>query len=68
LKDLPDGNGMLSVMGLNDNLPENAIAVTVVGEARKFIVFKLPSFRALKFRLKDVMMAGKYGQHFPLRT
>jgi hypothetical protein len=31
-----------------DSLPEKAIAVTVVGEARKFMVFMFPSLRALK--------------------
>jgi hypothetical protein len=36
------------VIGLKESLPENAIAVTVVGDARKFIVRRLPSLRALK--------------------
>lgn len=43
--------------GLKLRDPENAIAVTSSGEARKFIVFRLPSLRALKLRLKDVRMA-----------
>jgi len=30
--------GMESVIGLNESFPENAMAVTIVGEARKFIV------------------------------
>ena len=50
---------MESVMGLKESLPEKAIAVTTVGEARKFIVSLLPSLRDLKFRLKDVKMAAK---------
>lgn len=45
----PDGNGMESVIGLNVSFPENAIAVTIVGDARKFIVSLLPSFRDRKF-------------------
>ena len=45
-------------MGLKESLPENAMAVTIVGEARKFIVSLLPSFRDLKFRLKEVRIAG----------
>lgn len=44
----PDGRGIESVIGLKDSLPENAIAVTIVGEARKFIVLLLPSLRDLK--------------------
>jgi hypothetical protein len=38
--------------------PEKAMAVTISGEARKFMVRRLPSLRALKFRLKEVRMAG----------
>ena len=49
LKLLPEGRGIESVTGLNESLPENAIAVTIVGEARKFLVRALPSFRDLKF-------------------
>lgn len=48
---------MESVMGLNESFPENAIAVTIVGEARKFIVSRLPSLRDLKLRLKEVRIA-----------
>ena len=33
------------------------IAVTISGEARKFIVSRFPSFLALKFRLNDVRIA-----------
>lgn len=40
---------MVSVMGLKESLPENDMAVTTVGEARKFIVSRLPSLRDLKF-------------------
>jgi len=35
--------------GLKESLPEKDIAVTIVGEAKKFIVSRLPSLRALKF-------------------
>lgn len=38
-----------SIIGLNDNFPENAMAVTSSGEARKFIVLLFPSLRLLKF-------------------
>lgn len=57
--DFPDGKGIESVAGLKDNFPENAMAVTTVGEARKFIVSRLPSFLDLKLRLKLVRMAVK---------
>lgn len=53
----PDGRGIESVTGLKDSLPENAIAVTIVGEARKFIVVGFPSFRDLKFLLNEVTIA-----------
>lgn len=33
------------------------MAVTISGEARKFIVSRLPSFRPLKLRLKEVKIA-----------
>lgn len=48
----PDGRINESVMGLKDSFPEKDMAVTIVGEARKFIVKGLPSFRDLKFLLK----------------
>jgi hypothetical protein len=57
LKDSPDGSWMESVIGLKESFPENAMAVTIVGEARKFIVRLLPSFLDLKLRLKEVRMA-----------
>ena len=57
MKGSPEGSVKESVVGLKDNLPENAIAVTTVGEARKFIVRRLPSFRDLKFLLKLVSIA-----------
>lgn len=38
LKRLPESSVNESVIGLNDKLPENAIAVTTVGDARKFMV------------------------------
>lgn len=53
----PDGVLMLSVNGLKVVVPANAIAVTISGEARKFIVSGLPSFRPRKFRLYDVKIA-----------
>jgi polyferredoxin len=46
---------------LNDSFPENAMAVTIVGEARKFMVRRFPSLRDLKFRLKLVKIAIKMG-------
>jgi hypothetical protein len=49
LKAFPEGRGIVSVAGLNESFPENASAVTIVGEARKFLVSALPSFRDLKF-------------------
>ena len=57
MKGSPEGSDKESVIGLKDNLPENAIAVTIVGEARKFIVRWLPSFLDLKFLLKLVIIA-----------
>ena len=49
---------MESVMGLNESFPEKAMAVTTVGEARKFMVSLFPSLRERKLRLKEVRMAG----------
>ena len=57
----PDGRVNESVMGLKESLPENAMAVTIVGEARKFIVRLLPSFRDLKLlnqKCKPVALKG----------
>jgi hypothetical protein len=54
LKGSPEGNVNESVMGLKESFPENAIAVTIVGEARKFIVRLLPSFRDLKLLNQNV--------------
>lgn len=48
LNDFPEGSVNESVIGLKESFPENAIAVTIVGEARKFIVRLLPSLRDLK--------------------
>lgn len=53
----PEGVVMLSVMGLNVVDPEYVMAVMSSGEARKFIVARLPSFRPGKFRLYEVKMA-----------
>lgn len=58
-KDSPEGSGIESVAGLKESFPENAIAVTIVGEARKFIVRRFPSFLDLKLRLKLVKIAAK---------
>ena len=48
---------MLSVKGLKVVLPAYAIAVTISGDARKFIVSGLPSLRPRKLRLYDVKIA-----------
>jgi len=48
LNESPEGNAKESVMGLKESFPENAMAVTTMGEARKFIVRLLPSLRDLK--------------------
>ena len=53
-KGFPFGKVIESVIGLNDSFPEKAIAVTTVGEARKFIVLRLPSLRDLKLLSKVV--------------
>jgi len=52
----PEGNVNESVMGLKDSFPENAMAVTIIGEARKFIVRLLPSLRDLKFLEKSISL------------
>src|SRR5206468_4612139 len=43
-----------SVSGLNDNLPDSAIAVTISGLPMKFIVVGWPSLRRGKLRLYEV--------------
>lgn len=53
----PEDSLIESVVGLNDSFPENIMAVTIVGDARKFIVERFPSFLALKFLLKLVNIA-----------
>lgn len=55
---------MVSVIGLKESLPENDMAVTTVGEARKFIVSRLPSLRDLKFLKSswDQESGSIYGQ------
>lgn len=58
LKTLPSGVMRLSFVGLNESFPLNAIAVTIVGEERKFMVFLLPSLRALKFLYYPVSRSG----------
>ena len=57
MNDSPEGNVRESTSGLKESFPENAMAVTIVGDARKFMVLLLPSFLDLKFRLKLVKMA-----------
>ena len=59
LNSLPPGSVKESVIGLKESFPENDIAVTIVGEARKFIVCRLPSLRDLKFLLKLVRIATR---------
>ena len=53
----PDGVVMLSVKGLKLVEPAYDMAVTISGEARKFMVSGLPSFRPRKFRLYEVKIA-----------
>jgi hypothetical protein len=48
LNNAPEGSVNESVIGLKESFPENAIAVTIIGEARKFMVRLLPSLRDLK--------------------
>jgi hypothetical protein len=50
---------MESSSGSKESFPEKAIAVTMVGDARKFMVLLLPSFLDLKLRLKLVKIAVK---------
>lgn len=57
LKFLPEGKEMESFSGSKDSFPEKAIAVTMVGDARKFMVLLFPSFLDLKLRLKLVNIA-----------
>ena len=61
-KGLPSGKVMESDIGLNESLPEKAIAVTTVGEARKFIVLRLPSLRDLKLLLRVVGQVKNHKQ------
>ena len=58
LKTLPPGVMSSSFVGLNESFPLNAMAVTIVGEERKFMVFLLPSLRALKFLYYPVSRSG----------
>lgn len=50
-KGSPEGVVRVSVKGLKDVDPAYDIAVTISGEARKFMVSGLPSFRPRKLRL-----------------
>lgn len=54
----PEGVSRVSVVGLKLRSPEKAMAVTISGEARKFMVRRLPSLRALKLRLNEVRIAA----------
>ncbi len=56
LNSSPVGVLIESVIGLKFESPEYIIAVTISGEVKKFIVFLLPSFLALKFLLKEVQI------------
>lgn len=49
LKGFPSAPINESRIGLNDSSPAKDIAVTISGEARKFIVLLFPSLRLLKF-------------------
>lgn len=53
----PEGVVRLSVRGLKVVLPAYDIAVTISGDARKFMVSGLPSFRPRKLRLYDEKIA-----------
>lgn len=59
LNDLPSTPISESVIGLNERFPEKAMAVTISGDARKFIVLLLASLRPLKLRLKEVRIAAR---------
>lgn len=59
MKTLPLGVVSSSFVGLNESFPLNAMAVTIVGEERKFMVFLLPSLRALKFLYYLVNQSGR---------
>ena len=62
MNDSPEGSFYESVTGLNESFPENAMAVTIVGEARKFIVRLLPSLRDLKLLKQNVRLVALGGQ------
>lgn len=48
LNGFPSGPIRVSTMGLKERSPAKVIAVTISGDARKFIVLLFPSFRPLK--------------------
>ena len=50
-KGAPDGVVIVSVRGLNVVLPAYDMAVTISGDARKFMVSGFPSLRPRKLRL-----------------
>ena len=52
-----------SFIGLNDNSPENAMAVTISGDARKFIVLLFPSLRLLKFLQTQMRKQERHRNH-----
>jgi hypothetical protein len=62
LNDSPEGSFSESVTGLKESFPENAMAVTIVGEARKFIVRPLPSLRDLKFLITKCQAVAPKGK------
>lgn len=67
LKGLPFESISSSTIGLKLSLPENAMAVTTSGDARKFIVCRFASLRPLKLRLNEVRMAAGEGSQQPRR-
>jgi hypothetical protein len=62
LNDSPEGSFNESVTGLKESFPEKAMAVTIVGEARKFIVRLLPSLRDLKFLIPKCQAIAPKGK------
>ena len=62
MNDSPEGSFNESVTGLKESFPENAMAVTIVGEARKFIVRLLPSLRDLKFLITKCQAIAPKGK------
>lgn len=53
LNGFPEEVVIVSVRGLNEREPPKAMAVTISGEARKFMVLGFPSLREAKLRLNE---------------